>query len=138
MGAGRATVSHPNSDFGENSSLRPSVLGKMTLSNPTPCTGGGGCGVPNAGSSRVIFSLKEALYLEHSGRNSCIDGFHEIRNHVNHGRIADRGIKHMGLADIPGDRSRATAHSETIHLDDQRAYRRSGFQTSVKLAAGNS
>jgi hypothetical protein len=30
MGAGRAAVSLPNLDFGENSSLRPTVLGKMT------------------------------------------------------------------------------------------------------------
>jgi hypothetical protein len=99
MGAGRATVSHPNSDFGENSSLRATVLGKMTLSNRTPCRDGGGCRVPNAGSSGVIFSLKEAFYLEHSGRDACIDGFHEIQNRVNDGLIADRGIKRMGLAE---------------------------------------
>src|ERR1700738_2945391 len=32
--------------------------------------------------------------FEHSGRDSGIDGFHEVQNHVNDGLIADRRIDH--------------------------------------------
>src|SRR5882672_810267 len=34
------------------------------------------------------------LFREHSGRDSCVDGFHEVQNHVNDGLIADRRIDH--------------------------------------------
>src|SRR5260370_34527162 len=32
------------------------------------------------------------LFLEYSGRDSCVDGFHEVQNHMNHGLIAERRI----------------------------------------------
>src|SRR5258708_40138671 len=34
------------------------------------------------------------LILEYSGRDSCVDGFHEVKNHMNDGLIADRRIDH--------------------------------------------